>query len=344
VYVQVISNGPDEGNVIGHVQLHTLFGVPSSDKVIQPHVVYDQAMHRFFLSALEVDLGTGGVPVASRVWLAYSAGGVTWTPVPLTAASTVNLYDQPIAATDTDKVVVAFTSRPIGGGTASGEIAVIQKSDLVGSGVIHQVTLTGPTVPAELAPAITVTSSGTLWLVADQQTRAALVALTGTPDQGNVVAQDFMVPVTPILAPPAPVQPNGKTVPIPPPRFVTAMWRSGTLWTTTVDRCTPVGPATPRYCLRLLAFSAPDPPAAPATRHDFDIGDANMDYFAPAVATDHYGDVVVAASESNSVTDPTVALLGERPPFTTVTGFGHDVVQQFAEYDGRTGAATRPSR
>jgi hypothetical protein len=59
-----------------------------------------------------------------------------------------------------------------------------------------------------------------------------------------------------------------------------------------------------------------------------------MDYFAPAVATDHYGDVVVAASESNSVTDPTVALFGERPPFTAVTGYAHDLVQQFAEYDG----------
>jgi hypothetical protein len=52
------------------------------------------------------------------------------------------------------------------------------------------------------------------------------------------------------------------------------------------------------------------------------------------VATDHYGDIVVAASESNSVTDPTVALFGERPPFTAVTGFARGVVQQYAEYDG----------
>lgn len=334
VYAQVISNGPGEGNVIGHVQLHTLLGVPSSDEVVQAHVVYDQAVHRFFLSALEVHLSSGGAPVASRVWLAYSADGVTWTPAPLTAVSTMNLYDQPIVAADSDKVVVAFTSRPIAGGTASGEIEVIQKSDLVSSGVIHQVTLTGPAVPAQLAPAVTMTSSGTLWLVADQQTQAALVALTGTPDQGNVAAKDFAVPITPIVTPPAPVQPNGQTVPIPPPRFVTAMWRSGTLWTTTVDGCTPAGSATPRTCLRLLAFSAPDPPAPPAATHDFDIGDANMDYFAPAVATDHYSDVVVAASESNSVTDPTVALFGERPPFTGITGFGHDVVRQFAEYTG----------
>ena len=71
VYVQVISNGRDEGNVLGYVQLHTLFGVPSSDEVVQPHVVYDQSVHRLFLSALEVDLGSGGAPVASRVWLAY---------------------------------------------------------------------------------------------------------------------------------------------------------------------------------------------------------------------------------------------------------------------------------
>jgi hypothetical protein len=170
----------------------------------------------------------------------------------------VRLYDQPIIAADSEKVVVAFTSRPVGGGIASGEIEAIQKSDLVSSGVIHQVTLTGLAVPAELAPAVTVTSSGTLWLVADQQTRAALVALTGAPDQRNVAAQDFTVPVTPIVAPPAPVQPNGHTVPIPPPRFVTAMWRSGTLWTTTMDRCTPAGSATPRSCLRLLAFRAPD--------------------------------------------------------------------------------------
>jgi hypothetical protein len=334
VYVQVISNGPDEGDVIGHVQLHTLFDVPASDEVIQPHVVYDQAVHRFFLSVLEVDLDPAGAPVASRIWLAYSADGVTWTPAPLTAVSTVILYDQPIIAADSDKVVVAFTARPIGGGTGSGEIKVIQKSDLVSSGVVHQVTLTGPAVPAELAPAVTVTSSDTLWLVADQQTQAALVALTGTPDQGNVATKDFTVPIIPIVPPPAPVQPNGKTVPIPPPRFVTAMWRSGTLWTTTVDGCTPAGSATPRSCLRLLAFNAPDPPATPASTHDFDIGDSTMDYYAPAVATDGYGDVVVAAAESNSFTDPTTALFGERPPFTAVTGFAHNFVRQYAEYNG----------
>jgi hypothetical protein len=169
--------------------------------VIQPHVVYDQATRRFFLSALEVDLDTAGAPAASRVWLAYSANGVTWTPVPLTARSAVTLYDQPIIAADRDKVVVAFTARPIGGGTGSGEIKVIQKSDLVSSGAVHQVTLAGQAVPAELAPAVTVTASDTLWLVADQQTQAALLALTGTPDQGNVTATGYTVPIIPIVRP-----------------------------------------------------------------------------------------------------------------------------------------------
>ncbi len=334
IAVHVISNGPDDGNLIGHVQLHTLFGVPASDEVVQPHLVYDQATRRFFLSVLEVNLDSAGAPAASRVWLAYSADGVNWTPVPLTALSTVILYDQPIIAADSDKVVVAFTARPTGGGAGSGEIKVIQKSDLVSSGVVHQVTLTGSAVPAELAPAVTMTPSDTLWLVAGQQTQAALVALTGTPDQGNVATKDFTVPITPIMPPPAPVQPNGKTVPIPPPRFVTAMWRSSTLWTTTVDGCTPPGSATPRSCLRLLAFTAPDPPAPPALTHDFDIGDSGMDYFAPAVASDGYGGIVIAASESNSFTDPTVALFGERPPFTAVTGFAHNFVLQYAEYGG----------
>jgi hypothetical protein len=71
-------------------------------------VVYDQAVHRFFLSALEVDLSSGGAPVASRVWLAYSADGVTWTPAPLTAVSTMNLYDQPIV------VASATVGSPLG--------------------------------------------------------------------------------------------------------------------------------------------------------------------------------------------------------------------------------------
>lgn len=334
IYTQGLTNVSGIGEPLGDVNLHTLFGVHRTDEVIQPHVVYDQAAHRFFLSALEVDLDSAGAPAASRVWLAYSANGVAWTPVPLTSLSTVVLYDQPIIAADSDKVVVAFTARPIGGGTGPGEITVIQKSDLVSSGVLHQVTLTGPGVPAELAPAVTVTSSGTLWLVADQQTQAALVAVTGTPDQGNVTAHDFAVPVTAIVAPPAPVQPNGKTVAIPPPRFVTAMWRSGTLWTTTVDRCTPAGSTVPRSCLRLLAFTAPDPPAAPAVTHDFDIGDATMDYFAPAVASDGYGDIVIAASESNATTDATNVFLGERPPFTAVTGTINGFQTQFSEYTG----------
>jgi hypothetical protein len=334
VYVEAISNGPNDGDVIGHVDLHTLFGVSASDEVVQPHVVYDQAARRFFLSVSEVDLDSAGVPVASRVWLAWSADGVTWTRAPLTALSTVILYDQPIIAANTDKVVVAFTDRSMAGGSGPGEIRVIQKSDLVTAGVIHQVTLTGPAVPAELAPAITVTSSNTLWLLADQQTQTALVALTGTPDQGNVATRNYAVPIIPIVSPPAPIQPHGKTVPIPSPRFVTAMWRSGTLWTTTVDGCTPAGSATPRSCLRLLAFTAPDPPATPTSTHDFDIGDSTMDYFAPAVATDGYGDVVVAASESNSSTTPTGALFGERPPFTAVTGFANSPAMQFGQYGG----------
>jgi hypothetical protein len=334
IYTQGLTNVSHIGEPLGDANLHTLFGVAATDEVIQPHVVYDKAAHRFFLSALEVDRDSAGAPAASRVWLAYSAGGVTWTRAPLTALSAAILYDQPIIAADSDKVVVAFTARPIGSGTGHGEIKVIQKSDLVRSGVLHQVTLTGPAVPAELAPAVTVTSSGTLWLVADQQTRVALVALTGRPDQGNVAAHDFAVPVTAIVRPRAPVQPFGKTVAIPPPRFVTAMWRSGTLWTTTVDGCIPAGSTMPRSCLRLLAFSAPDPPAAPAVLHDFDIGDANMDYFAPAVASDGYGDIVIAASESNAYTDPTNVWFSERPPFTAVTGIINGFQTQYQEYIG----------
>jgi hypothetical protein len=57
---------------------------------------------------LEVDLDSAAAPVASRVWLAYSADGVAWTPVPLTAVSTVILYEQPTIAADSDKVVVAL--------------------------------------------------------------------------------------------------------------------------------------------------------------------------------------------------------------------------------------------
>jgi hypothetical protein len=323
VNVQVISNGPNSGDGVAEVDLHKLFGVTTTNEIVQPHVVYDPTVGRFFLSASEVDLDSTGATVASRVWLAYSADAVTWTPKPLTASSAANRYDQPIIAADGDKVVVAFTARPLGGGAGSGEITVIQKSDLVSSGVVHQVTLTGPAVPAELAPAITVTASNTLWLVAAQQSQVALVALTGTPDQANVITKNYVLPISPIVTPPAPVQPGG-TIPIPPPRLVTAMWRSGTLWTTTVDGCTPPGSTVPRSCLRLVGFTAPDSAAAPTVAHEFDVGDANMDYFAPAVATNGYGDLVIAASESNTHLNPTLALLAELPPFTGITGFLYD--------------------
>ncbi len=346
VNVQVISNGPASGDGVADVDLHSLFGVPTTDEVVQPHVVYDPAVHRFFLSASEVDLDSTGAAVASRVWLAYSADAVTWTPKPLTAISTAVRYDQPIIAADSDKVVVAFTARPLGDGSGSGEIKVIQKADLVSTGVVHQVTLTGAQLPAELAPAITVTASNTLWLVADQQTQVTLVALSGTPDQGNVTTKSYSLPITPIVASPAPVEPGG-TIPIPPPRFITAMWRSGTLWTTAVDGCTPSGSATPRSCLRLLSFTAPDPPATPSVAHDFDIGDASMDYFAPAVATDGYGDVVVAASESNAHIYPTLALLAERPPFTGVSGFLYDDGSQLPyegpDWGGYSAVAVNPA-
>jgi hypothetical protein len=335
VSVHVISNGPDDGRVVGDVDLHTVFGGPAGDEVIQPHLVFDQTVRRFFMSAAEVDLDSSGTPTGSRVWLAYSADGVNWTPKPLTARSTSFVFDQPIIAADVDKIVVSFTARPLGGGSGgSGDIRVVQKSDLLRSGAVHQVRLSGPAIPAELAPAVTVTPSRTLWLIADEQTQVTLVALTGTPDAGSVTSASFQLAITPVVTPPAPIQPFGKSVPIPPPRFVTAMWRAGTLWTTTVDGCTPPGSTTQRSCLRLVAFHAPDPPAAPTVTHDFDIGDATMDYFAPAVATDGYRNVVVAASESNAYTDPTVALFGERPPFTAVTALTEGVQQQYVEYNG----------
>jgi hypothetical protein len=138
-----------------------------------------------------------------------------------------------------------------------------------------------------------------------------------------VITKNYVLPISPIVTPPAPVQPGG-TIPIPPPRLVTAMWRSGTLWTTTVDGCTPPGSTVPRSCLRLVGFTAPDSAAAPTVAHEFDVGDANMDYFAPAVATNGYGDLVIAASESNTHINPTLALLAERPPFTGITGFLYD--------------------
>jgi hypothetical protein len=196
-------------------------------------------------------------------------------------------------------------------------------------------------------PAQSLSSTTTCWMTVNDADTAlggsstsptlGVIAITGTPDVGNVAANETRVPITATSMPPAPTQPSGMTNDAQnDDRLVSAVWQNGVLWTSATEGCTPAGDTTARNCMRLVEVSTS---GTPSLLQDFDLSTSGMDEYYPAVSLDSAGDLYVGYTASSSSLDPgAYAVIS---PATSIGSFTAPLTieQGSASYDG--GSAPR---
>jgi hypothetical protein len=279
-----------------------------------PRVLYDAPSGRWFLTGLAFGMTTTTNASLLAVSTTSDPSG-SWLTYGL-ATSTL-LPDQPKLGVSADKLVISWNDFSGPTTFAGEETQVVQKSDLlVTTSAIRSVGFGGPASPDvnrfSPVPAIEQTPTNTEFVVYNRNSLmgnpfagpyAGIARITGTPAAGNVVWDEVSIGIAKTGTPPNAIQ-QGSTTKIQTndDRFLSADWRSNTLWVAGNDACTPSGDTTVRSCLRLVQVNATD---TGATRlQDFDFGGVSVYAYFPAVATDSTGNLFVSFSGSGAMLTP----------------------------------------
>ena len=320
----------DNGRPPVVVDLNVLYGVASTPYAItDPRLQYDFATGRWFASALAFAPTTS----SSRVYLAVSETfdpSGTWFVYQISPSTSGVVEDQPSLGLTTDKVVLSWNDFRTGTSTFEGqETWVVQKSDVLG-GLAPSEVVYGPDASRfSLIGAQQESPTATAFLayngtqLAPSSPFIGVVAITGTPVQGNVVWNEQDLAMVATSAPPPAQQPptgagNSDLIATNDDRFTSVAWADGLLWAAGNDSCWPAGDTTPRSCLKLVKVST----AAMTVQADIDGNGPGSYMYFPAVAMDPSGNMIVAYTQSSTTQFPSVeatgGLAGDIPPSPTL--------------------------
>jgi ribosomal protein L24E len=301
------------GGMVKRVSEEDFFGAPSGLVFSDPNLFYDSSANRWFATglifnpanALDVVLAAASPGTdATLPWKVYS-----------NSPSNTAFYDQPKLGVADDKVVIGWNSISRSTGAQSGEMVVIQKSDLVAGAASLGFFAVAPDAnrPSPV-PARSLSPTATQYVVynnADPKTATTpataqnlatptlgVVAIAGTPAMGNVTIAEGDPSIQPTSLPPPAPQPTGPTIATNDDRLLSAVFQGGALWAAGNDACVPPGDTAPRACLRLI--EAQISPTTATIAADMRFGEAGAYVYFPAVALDGAGDVGVAYTESST--------------------------------------------
>jgi hypothetical protein len=309
------------GSFVTGYDLNASFSVAAGFNFTDPRLTYDVLSGRWFLSGFDFDASNN-----SDTYLAVSTSTDptgAWLIYTVTShAGTIT--DQPKFGVSGDKVVMSwndFTGSPLA--FAGQETWVLQKSDLLAGSSVQAVSF--PVDPSRSAPVpvTSLTTTSTEYVVYNNtcsgrdgigtgdcttgSSSLGLVAITGTPANGDVAWNESDPAITETRNPPPAAQPNSApAISTNDDRLLSAVWQNGTLWASANDGCDP-GSGT-QACLRLIEVTTG---GAPATIADRDLGGAGVDMYYPAVMVDSSGDPYVVATQSSASMYPSVVVLGE---------------------------------
>jgi IPT/TIG domain len=322
------------GSLVKRTSFQSFFFIPGGFYFSDPRILYDQLSGRWFVSGLSLDaygdsytyiaLSATSDPTGS--WAAYVANGYAGV-----------LTDQPGLGLSNDKVVLTWTDFDPAGDLLGGEIEVIDKADLLAAAA--SVPVDYPFDDSEggpdpyrfsLQPVADSSASNTAYVVYNDSCstysscthglgspRLGIITLTGVPAGPNTVAWNESDPsITATTEPPNAAEPGGQQIVTDDDRILTTFWRSGTLWATAGDACTPSGDSTQRSCMRLIEVNT----GTDAIVSDTDIGTDGVDLYYPAVAVDAAGNTFVAATGSSSTMDPSAVVYSAPTSTSTFTG------------------------
>ncbi len=268
------------GTPVLTVLLGRMYGLPNSDILSDPRIIFDTSSDRWYSSILDV--------TTSRVGLAVST---TDDPT-----KSWNLYfiqfdgncpDQPSIGMSSDKFVVSandFTSCTVNPSFLGAQYFVIDKNSMA-SGISNPTMQKfGPDGSAfTIFPVQPLDSASTIFLASAYGTSNTLhlYSISGTVPNVTVNEQDLDIQT--ISIPPSAMQQN-TTIPVDTTddRIQSGIYTGGNVWLGLNDGCTPQGDSLTRSCVRLIEIDT----VKSKVLQDFDIGYNGFYYFYPALTVD----------------------------------------------------------
>jgi IPT/TIG domain len=318
------------GSQIGNpIPINTLVRTQPNWAVKYPHVVYDPFSGRFILAVLQYNtLRSACSSYGSQIQVVVSGSNPTaaWQ-APKTFTNQALLPDIlgqpnfPVAsnlALGMTSTVVAISWDYVGcfnGALVASQTDVIQRSDLAAGtlGVNSARAFTGGPLGVQPATGLTLSSveyqvvNGVNCTVPAANT-FAVFAITGTPDQKNVVLTCVAAELEPngsSVPPPALQSGTSATLQINDDRFLSAVWLNGVLWVAGNTGCIPSGDTHIRSCLNVVSVNANATGGTGAVTGATQLAPEGVNgayLFYPSLAVDSSGVVVVTFDDASSST------------------------------------------
>lgn len=276
--------------------LNQVLPLPSGFVFSDPRILYDTASGRFIFAGLGFTSLYNSVVIVGVSKTSDPRSGFFFYQ--LAQTSNRELHDQPKVGVSDDKVVVSWNDFCCGliPLFIGAETWVLQKSSMLTGSSANGVAV-GPSLSqSSPVPAQSLSATSTEFVTYNGGSFTGVLAINGTPDQGNVTITDTHVGMPSTSQPPNAAQPGG-SIATNDDRFTSAVWQNGQLWTSGNTGCVPAGSATTRSCLRLVELATS---GTPALIHAFDLGQSGLDAYYPAVTLDAAGDALFSFSVSGS--------------------------------------------
>jgi len=295
------------GTVLQSVALPSFFAVDPGFDFTDPKVLYDATSGRWFAtyvqfsttsSAIILAVSTTSDPTGS--FCRYRLGN----PV-----SESFFQDQPLLGVSDDKVIVSYNGFPlVGNGFLGAGYYVVNKGNLLACGPSLSVVRIPPDANQfTLFPVQSLSSTGSLHMVTNNNTSLTLVRIDGVPGAGMLTTTSTVLGIRTWNFPPQAPQ-AGSFVPLDTgdERVASAVWRDNSLWLAGNERCTPTGDVTPRSCLRFVEIRTD----SLTVRQDMTFGTAGKYYYYPALQSDAGGNLLSVFTASSSTEFAQVRIVG----------------------------------
>lgn len=352
------------GNTVSTFSLFNFFNLPTSTELTDPRVLFDPSSGRWFVVTTTVNKSKtpGG-------WnLAVSASSDPTGAFYLYSFSTGKSFpDFPKMGVNYDKV--ALSGDIFSGNNFLGtEFLVLNKSNLINGQAVSVDTYPAPQGDYAIEPALDLTentTSDTMYMAAAAYASASSVevwSVTGVPGVGSgsqvtekslpFSSAAYTGPATPstLSTPPDAAQCNTNTTVVTNDNaLLDAMYRSGSLWVSANDACTPETDTAVRSCLRFIEISIPAGASAAnaSIAENFDVGVHGEYLYYPAVRTDKYGNMASVFSESSGSQCPSVAEItqqaGGTPGSPALVNPGSAAYTQANRWGDYSGASVDPT-
>lgn len=310
------------GAQLALIQPQTFFGVPVTDRMFDPRIMYDVLSDRWFIAMMDMTRRTILIAVS-----ASSDPTGTWRIYEIITMGFPVCPDYPRLGLSNDKLVLSVNVFDSSSPNACQEpfqgsrIAVMEKSRmLAGAGANTQ--FFGPIGAGSellsIQPVQALTTSSKVIMVSTETGEGSgngmrVFTISGTPSENDLTMTETLLTVGTYSEPPNAVQPGTASLQDTGDTRAQQAVRNGNLvWFPFTTGCVPAGDTMTRSCIKLVGINLLGSFNQPALFRDITIGIGNTYLYYPALTTDFSGSTRVIFGASSSTLFPSLFATGQR--------------------------------